>query len=142
MHLCLTQPVQALSDEEAKTILDDMEHLGKLYMGELDVLPWPTPMAKYSVHSTCLAVQWCSSLAEDWWSYEVCYKKSVRQVHFEGGKLTEEYSLGVYDNTTAPVFVPVRVFWQWVTMGLTPSTTSMRLRDVAHAIKNYLCIAG
>ncbi|KDD74526.1 hypothetical protein H632_c1253p0, partial [Helicosporidium sp. ATCC 50920] len=74
----LQSPVQALSDEEAKTILDDMEHL----------------------------VQWCSSLAEDWWSYEVCYKKSVRQVHFEGGKLTEEYSLGVYDNTTAPVFVP------------------------------------
>eukprot|EP00887_Chlorella_sp_A99_P002107 scaffold21.g2107.t1 len=40
---------------------------------------------------------WCTYRLEDWWHYEVCYKKHVRQFHKEGSKVASEYVLGRYD---------------------------------------------
>jgi hypothetical protein len=34
---------------------------------------------------------------EDWWTYEVCYERHVRQYHKEGAALISEYLLGTYD---------------------------------------------
>ncbi len=44
----------------------------------------------------------CFYRAEDWWTYEVCYQKHVRQFHREQAadgstKLAVEYSLGVFN---------------------------------------------
>ncbi|KAK9846587.1 hypothetical protein WJX81_007190 [Elliptochloris bilobata] len=39
----------------------------------------------------------CFYRVEDWWTYELCYKKAVRQFHKEGDALTAEFRLGTYD---------------------------------------------
>ncbi|KAK9839573.1 hypothetical protein WJX84_007782 [Apatococcus fuscideae] len=39
----------------------------------------------------------CFYRAEEWWNYEVCYKKHVKQFHTEGETTMDEYSLGSYD---------------------------------------------
>ena len=39
----------------------------------------------------------CFYRAEEWWNYEVCYKKHVKQFHTEGETTVDEYSLGTYD---------------------------------------------
>lgn len=42
---------------------------------------------------------WCAYRSEDWWTYELCYKKSARQFHLEGGKAVDQYLLGNYSNS-------------------------------------------
>jgi protein OS-9 len=37
---------------------------------------------------------WCAYRSEDWWTYELCYKKYARQFHLEGGKAVDQYVLG------------------------------------------------
>ncbi|KAL2500578.1 Protein OS-9-like protein [Forsythia ovata] len=39
----------------------------------------------------------CFIRQEGWWSYEFCYQNHVRQLHFEGEKLVQEFILGLYD---------------------------------------------
>lgn len=40
---------------------------------------------------------WCAYRVDEWWTYEVCYKKGARQYHVEPmGKVTEQYHLGNY----------------------------------------------
>lgn len=39
----------------------------------------------------------CFYKAEDWWRYEVCYNKHVKQFHSEGETTVDEYSLGQFD---------------------------------------------
>lgn len=43
----------------------------------------------------------CFYRLEDWWTYELCYQKHVRQFHREKDVLTAEYLLGVYDPDSA-----------------------------------------
>jgi protein OS-9 len=38
----------------------------------------------------------CMYRAEDWWTYELCFGKSVRQFHKEGDRVVSEYVLGEY----------------------------------------------
>ena len=33
---------------------------------------------------------------EEWWTYELCYRKQLRQYHKEGGKVVSQYILGRY----------------------------------------------
>jgi len=42
--------------------------------------------------------EWCAYRVEEWWTYEVCYKKSVRQYHADasGQVVTDQYLLGNY----------------------------------------------
>ena len=48
--------------------------------------------------ATCPAAEgWCAYRVEDWWTYEVCYERHVRQYHKEGAALISEYLLGTYD---------------------------------------------
>lgn len=44
----------------------------------------------------------CYYQYEDWWSYEVCYGKHVRQYHKAGESVEAEYLLGVYDELEQP----------------------------------------
>lgn len=39
---------------------------------------------------------WCAYRVEEWWTYEVCYKKAARQYHADGDKVVDEYLLGNY----------------------------------------------
>lgn len=39
----------------------------------------------------------CFYRLEDWWTYELCYEKHVRQFHREKDVLSSEYLLGVYE---------------------------------------------
>lgn len=43
----------------------------------------------------------CFYRLEDWWTYELCYQKHVRQFHREKDVLTAEYLLGVYHQGSA-----------------------------------------
>ena len=43
----------------------------------------------------------CFYRLEDWWTYELCYQKHVRQFHREKDVLTSEYLLGVYHQDSA-----------------------------------------
>ncbi|DBA74954.1 TPA: hypothetical protein ACH3X1_010300 [Trebouxia sp. C0004] len=43
----------------------------------------------------------CFYRLEDWWTYELCYEKHVRQFHREKEVLSSEYSLGVYEGEPA-----------------------------------------
>lgn len=43
----------------------------------------------------------CFYRVEDWWTYELCYQKHVRQFHREKDVLTAEYMLGVYHQDSA-----------------------------------------
>ena len=45
----------------------------------------------------------CFYRLEDWWTYELCYKKHVRQFHREKDVLTAEYLLGVYHEDSADI---------------------------------------
>lgn len=49
------------------------------------------------LQSTCLYRQ------EDWWTYEVCPKKHVRQFHQHGQELLSQYQLGIYDGNASNV---------------------------------------
>jgi Glucosidase II beta subunit-like protein len=52
-------------------------------------LQWPLPLL------VCLPGMLCFYRIEDWWTYELCYKKHVRQFHKEGEKIVTEVSGGV-----------------------------------------------
>jgi protein OS-9 len=52
-----------------------------------------------------LSGDWCAYRIEDWWTYEVCYKKLARQYHSENGKVLEEYSLGNYSASESSMSV-------------------------------------
>lgn len=39
----------------------------------------------------------CAYRIEDWWTYEVCYRKQVKQYHSEGKKMSQQHSLGEYE---------------------------------------------
>ena len=45
----------------------------------------------------------CFYRLEDWWTYELCYQKHVRQFHREKDVLTAEYLLGVYHQDSADI---------------------------------------
>ena len=49
------------------------------------------------------AEDWCAYRVEDWWTYEVCYRKHVRQYHKEQGKVVSEYLLGAYSEADSDV---------------------------------------
>jgi hypothetical protein len=34
---------------------------------------------------------------EEWWTYELCYGRRLRQYHKEGGRLASQYVLGQFD---------------------------------------------
>ena len=38
----------------------------------------------------------CLYRIEEWWTYELCYKKHVRQFHKEQNQVVSEYSLGTF----------------------------------------------
>lgn len=39
----------------------------------------------------------CAYRIEDWWTYEVCYHKQVKQYHSEGKKMSQQHNLGKYE---------------------------------------------
>uniref|UniRef100_A0A7N0V8J8 Protein OS9-like domain-containing protein n=1 Tax=Kalanchoe fedtschenkoi TaxID=63787 RepID=A0A7N0V8J8_KALFE len=39
----------------------------------------------------------CLLRQEGWWTYEFCFKKTLRQLHLEDEKTVQEYVLGVFD---------------------------------------------
>ncbi|KAL5697828.1 Protein OS-9 [Ranunculus cassubicifolius] len=46
----------------------------------------------------------CLYRQEGWWSYELCYKKALRQLHVEEDKIIQEFVLGVYDEEATLAF--------------------------------------
>ena len=50
---------------------------------------------------------WCTYRVEDWWTYELCYKKSVRQYHIEAGKVTDQFHLGNFTAAESDMSVPL-----------------------------------
>ena len=48
----------------------------------------------------------CAYRVEDWWTYEVCYKKAARQYHGEGSKVTDQYFLGNYSAAASDMVNP------------------------------------
>eukprot|EP00850_Spirogloea_muscicola_P024951 SM001836S03751 [mRNA] locus=s1836:198:1738:- [translate_table: standard] len=42
---------------------------------------------------------WAVGQEEGWWTYELCYKKHLRQYHAENGQVMQEFMLGLYDDT-------------------------------------------
>ena len=49
----------------------------------------------------------CYSKPEEWWTYELCIKRSVRQFHMDGAHMTSEYHLGDYETSDLVVQVCV-----------------------------------
>eukprot|EP00850_Spirogloea_muscicola_P024860 SM001647S02502 [mRNA] locus=s1647:248:1732:- [translate_table: standard] len=41
----------------------------------------------------------CFLREEGWWTYELCYKKHLRQYHAENGQVMQEFMLGLYDDS-------------------------------------------
>ena len=58
----------------------------------------PTHPPTHHHHHPNVAADWCTYRLEDWWHYEVCYKKHVRQFHKEGNRVVAEYRLGAYSS--------------------------------------------
>lgn len=52
--------------------------------------------ATYQPAPAAAAGEWCTYRVEDWWTYEVCYKRHVRQYHKEHKRLVAEFLLGRY----------------------------------------------
>lgn len=48
---------------------------------------------------------WCAYRSEDWWTYELCYKKFARQFHLEEGKAVDQYVLGNFSAFTGDMSV-------------------------------------
>lgn len=48
----------------------------------------------------------CAYRIEDWWTYEVCYKKAARQYHSEGNAVLDQYHLGNYSAADSDMLVP------------------------------------
>ena len=38
----------------------------------------------------------CLYRVEEWWTFELCYKKHMRQFHKEQNQVVSEYSLGTF----------------------------------------------
>ena len=45
----------------------------------------------------------CAYRIEGWWTYEVCYKKHIRQYHTERKKISQEQYLGRFDAASSDV---------------------------------------
>jgi Glucosidase II beta subunit-like protein len=39
----------------------------------------------------------CYAVSTGWWSYEVCFRESIRQFHFDGKLATNVHSLGTFN---------------------------------------------
>lgn len=63
-------------------------------------------VAKEGSSDDCSAEGKCYSKEEDWWTYEVCVRRSVRQFHLGSGRITSEFHLGDYE--VGDVFIKVR----------------------------------
>jgi hypothetical protein len=48
----------------------------------------------------------CSYRVEEWWTYELCYKKAARQYHTENGKVLDSYILGNYSAIDSNMITP------------------------------------
>ncbi|XP_042482297.1 protein OS-9 homolog [Macadamia integrifolia] len=46
----------------------------------------------------------CVVRQEGWWSYELCYQSKLRQFHLDGGKVVQEFILGIYDAEATAAF--------------------------------------
>lgn len=57
-------------------------------------LPWPECPAPLPAGP---AAEHCYYRIEEWWTYELCYKKKLRQYHKDSGKVVSQYLLGRYD---------------------------------------------
>ena len=47
-----------------------------------------------------LAEGHCFYRVEEWWTYELCYRKQLRQYHKEGGRVVSQYLLGRYSGAS------------------------------------------
>lgn len=72
--------------------------------------------------AAAVAEEWCAYRVEDWWTYEVCYKKHVRQYHKEHSKVLSEYLLGQYSaaDSSADIVQVRGGWWQAEVLGLVP----------------------
>jgi len=50
--------------------------------------------------------EFCSYRVEEWWTYELCYKKAARQYHTENGKVTDSYTLGNFSAADSNMIAP------------------------------------
>ncbi|KAG7673656.1 putative Protein OS-9-like protein [Nannochloris sp. 'desiccata'] len=50
--------------------------------------------------------EFCSYRVEEWWTYELCYKKAARQYHTENGKVTDSYILGNFSAADSNMIAP------------------------------------
>jgi protein OS-9 len=48
----------------------------------------------------------CSYRVEEWWTYELCYKKAARQYHTESGKVLDSYILGNFSDAHSNMITP------------------------------------
>ncbi|KDP30206.1 hypothetical protein JCGZ_16988 [Jatropha curcas] len=46
----------------------------------------------------------CIASQEGWWTYEFCYQRKLRQVHFEDRMVAQEFVLGFYDEEATAAF--------------------------------------
>jgi Glucosidase II beta subunit-like protein len=50
--------------------------------------------------------EFCSYRVEEWWTYELCYKKAARQYHTENGKVLDSYVLGNFSSADSNMITP------------------------------------
>lgn len=50
--------------------------------------------------------EFCSYRVEEWWTYELCYKKAARQYHTENGKVMDSYVLGNFSSVDSNMITP------------------------------------
>lgn len=76
----------------------------------------------------------CLYLIDDWWTYEYCPLRHVRQIHREGTRTTVDHLLGLYDETKPTIVKRVRRLGPTtrVCVGMRSAAPTSRSLDCTH----------
>ncbi|KAL4450026.1 hypothetical protein ABPG77_010695 [Micractinium sp. CCAP 211/92] len=95
LYRCFLPPLEGAAGEEADSGSGDGS-IASAAHGSLGTQKKPTELLE-------ALGEHCYYYYDEWWTYELCYRKHVRQYHKSGeGQLEGEYLLGVYDELEQP----------------------------------------